>query len=183
MTLLGGYENDTHTVVRFSRLWNTCDQAGEDIVLSGDTVRLIWAYNPSDPSSEENKVTQLSYHGPSRRGVRSVYLKEKPQPNIPDTDLPYLKTWDLKARNTLLPNDDHTHYWCQIFKAPKTSYKHHMIGVKLMKITFNFKKLIFTFFSLSPLFNQDMRHTFIIWFYMSAIFLLMILLQTGLNNM
>ena len=26
-TLLGGYENDTHTVVRFSRAWDTCDDA------------------------------------------------------------------------------------------------------------------------------------------------------------
>ena len=28
-----------------------------------------------------------------------------------------------------LPNDDHTHYWCQIYKAPQLEHKHHMIGV------------------------------------------------------
>lgn len=25
LKILGGYQNDTHTVLRFSRLWDTCD--------------------------------------------------------------------------------------------------------------------------------------------------------------
>ena len=33
MKLLGGYQNDTHTVLRFSRPWNTCDE-GQDYILS-----------------------------------------------------------------------------------------------------------------------------------------------------
>ena len=26
--LLGGFQNDTHTVIRFSRAWDTCDEQG-----------------------------------------------------------------------------------------------------------------------------------------------------------
>ena len=99
------------------------------MILSGDTTRVLWAYHPNDPV--DGKV---SYHGHQNRGVRSLYLKEGPSLRIPADDLPYLKFWDLRAKNTRLPNDDHTHYWCQIYKAPELAHKHHMIGVSLMEI-------------------------------------------------
>ena len=36
-SLLKGYQNETHTVLRFSRLWDTCDK-----VKAYDTVILQW---------------------------------------------------------------------------------------------------------------------------------------------
>ena len=95
------------------------------MILGSDTVRVIWAYHPEDPVDG-----RVIYHGHQRRGVRSLFLREKPRLNIPSEDLTFVKTWDLRARNTRLPNDDHTHYWCQIFKAPNLDHKHHMIGVR-----------------------------------------------------
>ena len=47
-----GYENETHTVVQFSRAWDTCDE--QDVRLGSDTVRLIWAYNDDDPRDSES---------------------------------------------------------------------------------------------------------------------------------
>lgn len=121
-TLLGGFQNESHTSITFSRRWNTCDQL-QDLPLGGDTVRVVWAYHPDDP--QDNRII---YHGHTRRGVRSLFLKEPPKLEIPVDDLQHLKHWDLRAQNTRLPNDDHTHYWCQIFKAPTLDQKHHMIG-------------------------------------------------------
>ena len=88
------------------------------MVLGEDTTRLLWAFDDKD---------ELSYHGPYSRGVRSVYLKEFPV----ETELndPDLKIWDLKSQVTL-PNDDHTHYWCRIFRAPKLDQKNHMVALK-----------------------------------------------------
>ena len=45
-------------------------------------------------------------------------------------NFPRLQAWELLADGGLpLPNDDHTHYWCRIFKAPDLNgRKHHMIG-------------------------------------------------------
>ena len=94
--------------------------------MSSDTIRVLWAYHPDDP--EDGRV---KYHGHQTRGVRSLYLKEKSRLKIPDEDLPFIKNWDLRAKNTQLPNNDHTHYWCQIFKAPDLEHKHHMVGVSL----------------------------------------------------
>ena len=50
----------------------------------------------------------------------------------PRADEPGVKRWDLLAENLALPDDDHTHYWCKIFKAPEEvdgDVKHQMIGV------------------------------------------------------
>ena len=35
------------------------------------------------------------------------------------------KVWDL-----LLPDTDHTHYWCKIYRAPEVTTKHQMIGLE-----------------------------------------------------
>ena len=35
------------------------------------------------------------------------------------------KVWDL-----LLPDTDHTHYWCKIYCALEVTTKHHMIGLE-----------------------------------------------------
>ncbi|KAI5711822.1 hypothetical protein M8J75_003369 [Diaphorina citri] len=37
--LLTGYQNDTHTVIRFSRAWDTCDSQ-DDLVLTEQSVGL-----------------------------------------------------------------------------------------------------------------------------------------------
>ena len=92
--------------------------------LNSDTTRLIWSYHPNDPWN----ANDLIYHGASSRGVRSVYLQELPQEHLELND-PDIKIWDLTSKVDL-PNNDHTHYWCRIFKAPKLDRKHHMVALR-----------------------------------------------------
>ncbi|XP_045118850.1 MOXD1 homolog 2-like [Portunus trituberculatus] len=73
--LVGGYENDTHTVLIMSRPYNTCDS--HDHVISNDTVRLLWAYHPDDPVDPESPRPRLHYHGGTRRGSRTIFLLER----------------------------------------------------------------------------------------------------------
>jgi hypothetical protein len=126
-----GYENDTHTVVQFRRLWRTCDEEG-DLELGPDTTRLIWAYGDADPVDEN----QLMYHSVLRRGTRSVHLAEPPADQTPLISAAAADTrqqvhvWDLQADRLLLPTEDHTHYWCKIFRAPPLDRKHHMIALE-----------------------------------------------------
>ena len=94
------------------------------MVLNSDTTRLLWAYHSTDPWG----ANDLIYHGAHSRGVRSVFLQELPQDNLKIND-PDLKIWDLTSK-VELPNNDHTHYWCRIFKAPKLDRKHHMIALR-----------------------------------------------------
>jgi len=122
LELHSGYENDTHTVIQFYRLWDTCDP--DDLVLGTDTVRLIWAYHSEDPADNNH----IMYHSLTQRGQRSIFLAEPPQPKRPVES--HHKTWDLRADNLLLPADDHTHYWCRIHRAPELDTKHHMVALE-----------------------------------------------------
>ena len=86
------------------------------------------AYHPTHvPRGGERAV--LPYHGHGRRGARSVYLREPPHARVRLQE-PGVMAWELLADGGLpLPNDDHTHYWCRIFRAPDLGgRKHHMIG-------------------------------------------------------
>ncbi|KAL7633131.1 UNVERIFIED_CONTAM: hypothetical protein RMT77_016501 [Armadillidium vulgare] len=118
--LLGGYANDTHTVLRFSRPWVTCD-SNHDFPLTDDTVRVIWAYDalPPDPSK-----TTLNYH--DHRGTKSLYLRESKRP-VPN-DINSAMKWDVRAPNVELPQDFDTLYWCKMYKVPTLPWKYHMIG-------------------------------------------------------
>ena len=120
-----GYENDTHTVVQFSRAWDTCDN--EDMPLGHDTVRLIWAYSEDDPHDDH-----LLYHSLTQRGSRSLYLSQpaKHGDTSSRVESDQWLTWDLTADNLLLPDTDHTHYWCKIHRAPQLTSKHHMVALE-----------------------------------------------------
>ena len=136
--VLGGYQNETHTVVRFKRPWTTGDK--EDFPLGSDTVRVIWAFHEEDPKplpllylADDERLAEFQqsrrlYHG-SNRGSRSVLLREK-SAEIRSDFASDVKTWDLKADNHLLPGERHTLYYCQVFKAPEEAIdnKHHIVG-------------------------------------------------------
>ncbi len=118
--LIGGSRNDTHTVIRFWRLWDTCDK-DNDMLITADTMRLIWAYHESDP---DNGVPQ--YHG-TKRGTKSILMREPPKEKLPLGD--DIKVWEVRGNNHKLPSDRATYYGCQIEKVPFFDKKHQMIGV------------------------------------------------------
>ena len=57
-------------------------------------------------------------HRHKRKGVRSLHLKEDGVTGLSkfDSDRADFKKWDITAKNVQLPNDDHTHYYCQVIK-------------------------------------------------------------------
>ena len=121
---LGGYQNDTHTVLRFSRPWDTCDE-DNDLKLGENTVKLIWAY-----SEDEDKPV---YHG-VRRGVRSMLLKgggataaSMRMKRIKED--PDVKVWEVRANEQAIPQETDTMYGCQIVKVPFQRHKHHIVAV------------------------------------------------------
>ncbi|XP_068226831.1 DBH-like monooxygenase protein 1 isoform X1 [Palaemon carinicauda] len=120
--LLEGYQNGTHTSLRFSRPWNTCDEE-EDLKLSKeDTVKIIWSYGTSDPV--DGNPMAISKH--IERGTKSLYLNE-PRLQLPEFGSD-VQTWDLRSPNVQLPGDLKTLYWCKLFKIPDLPRKTHVIG-------------------------------------------------------
>lgn len=123
---MGGYENETHTVVRFSRPWDTCDRE-EDFLLGDDTLRVIWAFHADDPSDPENPP----YHG-DNKGTTSVVLRGANEEGFIQTTE---STFDLTSQNYLIPSDYDTTYFCQMFKAPDyvDTTKHQIVTVSLTR--------------------------------------------------
>jgi hypothetical protein len=70
-------------------------------VFQNDTMRMLYAYHSDDPASRPgSKLGTLSYHGPIKRGFRSLYLMERVNLEEP---LPRdLLIWDL--RNPVVSN-------------------------------------------------------------------------------
>ncbi|XP_077992068.1 DBH-like monooxygenase protein 1 homolog [Glandiceps talaboti] len=119
--ILGWSETGTHTILTFSRKFETCDI--DDITITEGTLRLIYSYHPDDPESE----TGLAYHGTGQRGSRSVHLRgvTPTLPEMPTGD--DLLTFEFLNPSVSVPGYKDTTYWCQGFNMPTLESKHHMI--------------------------------------------------------
>ncbi|RZC38667.1 MOXD1 -like 1 [Asbolus verrucosus] len=118
-TLMSGSQNDTHTVIEFRRVLDTCDR--NDYVLTGDTVVVIWAYHDADP----RLGAEMIYHG-DKRGAQSLHLLGPPP--VPKARGSNIRQWDVTLKNFEIINNMNTIYWCKVFKAPTLRQKHHIVG-------------------------------------------------------
>ncbi|KAK9956423.1 hypothetical protein ABG768_014158 [Culter alburnus] len=116
--LLYGRENGTHTVLAFSRNLQTCDD--NDKVITGSTVRVIWAFHAEDVG-----VSGPVYHG-MNRGRKSLRLLN---PGSSSSIPAGTAFFDLQNEEVLVPHKDTT-YWCQIYRFPELKKKHHVIRIE-----------------------------------------------------
>ncbi|CAH1233415.1 MOXD1 [Branchiostoma lanceolatum] len=121
--LVSGYENGTHTVLRFNRKLTTCDV--RDRVINEDTLRVLWAWHDQDPE-DESGVSGPAYHG-TNRGARSTVLLSRKLTETPTTGTTY--TFDMQMNNVSIPAHQDTTYWCRVFEMPTLASKHHIIKV------------------------------------------------------
>ncbi|XP_031841330.1 DBH like monooxygenase olf413 [Nomia melanderi] len=124
-TLLLGYENKTHTVLRFSRRYDTCDL--RDLKITNDTMQVVWQYHVEEPVSAAGV---LPAHG-AVRGSRPLYLVQRdsqprPSPRNQEVEQP-LQTWDILNQQVHLPMDKDTLHWCRVLKMPNIHRKHHVV--------------------------------------------------------
>ncbi|KAL1497332.1 hypothetical protein ABEB36_008314 [Hypothenemus hampei] len=118
-TLMRGAQNETHTIIEFRRVLDTCDP--NDYILTSDTIRVLWAIHHKDPRYEGEMI----YHD-DKRGVQSVHLLGPPPVVKPQNE--FTRSWDVLLNNFQLQNNMDTLYWCKVFKAPTFNDKHHIIG-------------------------------------------------------
>ncbi|CAG0897729.1 unnamed protein product [Darwinula stevensoni] len=118
--LISAVGTDTATIIRFTREFDTCDLE-QDFYITGDTIKVIYAYGEADPDGEDPY-----YHGIDNRGTKSLYLLDPPLGEIPDD--PLIKEWTV-SNEMVIPEADTT-YWCSIQKTPIVEITHHIIGSK-----------------------------------------------------
>ncbi|XP_065076570.1 MOXD1 homolog 2-like [Ochlerotatus camptorhynchus] len=121
-SLLMGYENKTHTVLRFKRNLDTYDTK-DDFPITNDTMRVIFMYSSEEP---QGRSTELPGPLEAFKGSRSLFLtqrtNQKPLANAADVNILELRNEDVE-----LPESDESLYWCKIFKLDDFHQKHHLV--------------------------------------------------------
>ncbi|XP_076054671.1 DBH-like monooxygenase protein 1 homolog [Oratosquilla oratoria] len=113
--LLWSRRNETHTDVVVERLLDTCDELIRDIVITYTTKRLIYAWGETRPSTVDG--SDLSYHGPVKRGVRFAMLLKPGLKPAESMMTPDIKTWVIEGSQYLRESSD-TIYWCTVVRPP-----------------------------------------------------------------
>ncbi|KAJ7382900.1 DBH-like monooxygenase protein 1 [Desmophyllum pertusum] len=93
-----------------------------DIPGGEGTAKLIYAFHPDDPASE-NDIPQ---HDPKNRGVRSTFLLNsvENEPTLPDDT----KTFNFTNNKRAL-SSKRTTYWYGVFEFPKLQKRHDIIQI------------------------------------------------------
>ncbi|XP_039965559.1 MOXD1 homolog 2-like [Bactrocera tryoni] len=121
--LLKGYENTTHTIIRFRRKLDTCDSV-YDIPITNNTMRLMFLYDENDPPNSLVSPGSLPNIRNAWRQSRSVVLTERP---IPTQSLENTRKLEFRNSGVELPYDDETLIWCKFFKLNEMKNKNHII--------------------------------------------------------
>ncbi|XP_073979777.1 MOXD1 homolog 1-like isoform X2 [Rhodnius prolixus] len=114
--LLQSRQNNTHTVIKFSRLWDTCDREG-DVIIGNGTVKLMWSVGSADPK-------RTGWSGVGWRGPKSLHISAPPLLKPEEAKI----FWDVLAQDFTVPDSSISFYWCKIYKIPFLDEKHHIIG-------------------------------------------------------
>ncbi|KAL3871756.1 hypothetical protein ACJMK2_039734 [Sinanodonta woodiana] len=124
--LLHGEENNFGTVLKFVRKLDTCDKT-EDKKIEDGTIRVIYSYHTSDPSTD----VSLMYHGPDHRGTKSLSLLSVSSAASVTSSSQHqnVRLYDFLNENYIIPSATTT-YSCHGFRMPNIGGKHHMIKVE-----------------------------------------------------
>ncbi|XP_055600153.1 MOXD1 homolog 2-like, partial [Uranotaenia lowii] len=123
--LLLGYENQTHTVLRFKRKLDTCDVA-YDVPITNDTMRVIYMYHDEEPHGSSYTPGSLPDPAEAFKQARSLFLTQRVNQTPIKLDA-RMKIMELRNQDVELPQADHTLHWCKMFKLSDINRKHHLI--------------------------------------------------------
>jgi hypothetical protein len=111
--LISASETETHTLLKFSRPLNTCDN--QDMVITKDTLTIIWSFGATD---------DLNQHI-HRGGHSNNFLDPIPPP----VDLSKFKKWEIRVNDSL--PEEHTSYLCSFHRFEAFPIKHHAVGMNV----------------------------------------------------
>ncbi|XP_043249657.1 MOXD1 homolog 2 [Colletes gigas] len=174
-----GYENKTHTVLRFSRQYDTCDL--RDLKITNDTMRVVWQYHVEEPVSVTGRLPE---HG-AVRGSRPLYLvqggAQTKQSTRNQEAEESLKTWDifnqqvslsdikdplLRRRFVKIPNVDrkqHVVKYEPVIQPGNHKYLHHMTLYECRGDPAELEAIVNTYASVSNLLSLQCNTIAAIW--------------------
>ncbi|XP_041782918.1 MOXD1 homolog 2-like [Anopheles merus] len=123
--LLLGYENATHTVLRFRRKLDTCDTA-QDVPITNDTIRIIYMYHNSEPRNGSQAMGTLPDPTEAFKDSVPIFLTQRVN-QVPIELDSRTRTIELKNKDVPIPQTDDNLRWCTMFKLDQFVRKHHVI--------------------------------------------------------
>nr|XP_022919190.1 MOXD1 homolog 2 [Onthophagus taurus]XP_022919191.1 MOXD1 homolog 2 [Onthophagus taurus] len=133
--LLLGYENSTHTVLRFRRQLDTCDH--HDIPITNDTMRILWAFHQQEPIGGAVAPGSLPDRGLESRGIQSLYLVQRADQDAPSPE-EKVHVWEITNKDVPTPAPGDTLYWCRVVRLPPLADRHHLIRYEPLQETGGF---------------------------------------------
>ncbi|XP_020714773.1 MOXD1 homolog 2 isoform X2 [Ceratitis capitata] len=121
--LLSGYENNTHTIIRFRRKLDTCDNL-YDIPITNNTMRILFLYDENDPLNGSVGPGSLPNVDSAWRSAQSLVLIER---GVQASNAEKTRKLEFRNSGVELPYDDDTLIWCKFFKLDKMERKNHVI--------------------------------------------------------
>lgn len=142
-TLLLGYENATHTVLRFRRRLDACHDTVHDVAITGDTQSLFYMLHADEPLA--GSVTPGALPDP-RAALSAVVPLQLMQRTDDGGDTQHRRSHqrpghehghraageqpavvDLRNGDVTLPMHGETLHWCRVFELAQFAGKHHIV--------------------------------------------------------
>ncbi|XP_058126018.1 MOXD1 homolog 2-like [Anopheles ziemanni] len=123
--LLLGYQNATHTVLRFRRKLDTCDTV-HDVPITNDTIRIIYMYHSRDPKNGAQGIGTLPDPTDAFKDSVPIFLTQRVN-QVPIELDSRTRTLELRNKDVPIPQTDENLRWCTTFKLDQFVRKHHMI--------------------------------------------------------
>ncbi|XP_055626801.1 MOXD1 homolog 2-like [Toxorhynchites rutilus septentrionalis] len=123
--LLLGYENATHTVLRFRRKLDTCD-TNQDVPITNDTIRIIYMYHNRDPRNGAQAIGTLPDPNEAFKDSVPIFLTQRVN-QVPIELDSRTRTLELRNKDVEIPMGDDNLRWCKMFKLDQFVRKQHMI--------------------------------------------------------
>ncbi|XP_058831932.1 MOXD1 homolog 2-like [Topomyia yanbarensis] len=123
--LLLGYENATHTVLRFRRKLDTCD-TNQDVPITNDTIRIIYMYHNRDPKNGAQAIGTLPDPNEAFKDSVPIFLTQRVN-QVPIELDSRTRILELRNKDVEIPMGDDNLRWCKMFKLDQFVRKQHMI--------------------------------------------------------
>ncbi|KAL7020263.1 hypothetical protein ACKWTF_011448 [Chironomus riparius] len=121
--LLKSSENATHTILRFRRKLDTCDEKF-DVPITNDTMNIIYLYHPEKPKRGQIKKGSLSDPVMAMQPVKSLLLLQRSQQSRSSKEAG-ISTLEVRNKNVRIPlTPSKMLKWCRIHRLRNITENH-----------------------------------------------------------
>ncbi|CRK90752.1 CLUMA_CG004444, isoform A [Clunio marinus] len=126
--LLFGHENKTHTIIRFRRKLDTCDEK-YDVPITNDTMRIVYMYHHDEPKRGSLLQGNLPEPEQALKPIKSLLFLQRPKfEKVRKLNDENIETFDVRMKNVLMTSSNVTKA-CSVLRL-KENQRGHVVAYK-----------------------------------------------------